>query len=193
MSARLPADQRDPVWTSSLVGPGCATTTYAATLVRSDLFPRRDHRMANAPRAMADNAANRSAATFAPVKARVPCGGDAVVAKVPVDPPAPGDAPVAPVTPDPTGVAPAAPTAPAAPGVPLAVGVVGVPPPPAGVPGVVGPGVVGPGVVGPGVVGPGVVGTVVVVVGVGAAATKLLVKVVVQVTVLPPPLAEPLH
>jgi hypothetical protein len=97
-----------------------------------------------------------------------------MVAVLPVDPPAPGDEPVAPVTPEPTAVV--VPTEPAVPpgdaGGLVGVGV------PVGVVGVVG-------------VVVGVVGSVVVVVG--AAAVKSLVKLVEQVTVLPPPLAEPLH
>ena len=107
-----------------------------------------------------------------------------VTADVPVEPPAPAAEPVVPVTPEPTVL-----PVPAA--APLPAGVVApepvVPPVPDGAVGVV-PGTVG--VVDVGTV-VGVVGIVVVVVG--DAAMKLLVNVVIQVTVLPPPLEEPLH
>jgi hypothetical protein len=107
-----------------------------------------------------------------------------------VVPAAPAAVPVLPVTPEPTpafgAVEPAAgvPAGLAVPPVPE-VGAVGVLVGVGGVPGVVG--VVG--------VVVGVVGAlgIVVVVVVGTAAKKLLVKLTVQVTVLPPPLAEPLH
>jgi hypothetical protein len=103
-----------------------------------------------------------------------------VTADVPVEPPAPAAEPVLPVTPEPVAVA-----------VPLPAGVVPpapvVPPVPDGAVGVV-PGTVG--VVDVGTV-VGVVGIVVVVVG--DVAMKLLVNVAIQVTVLPPPLEEPLH
>lgn len=108
--------------------------------------------------------------------------------EVPVEPPAPAAEPVRPVTPEPTAPAPPAPVPVVVPlpgAAPLAGAVAPVPvvpPVPDGVVGVV-VGVTG------GVVG--VVGRVVVVVG--AAAMKLFVSVVMQVTVLPPPLEEPLH
>jgi hypothetical protein len=111
-----------------------------------------------------------------------------VTADVPVEPPAPAAEPVVPVTPEPTLLPVPVPVA--AP-LPLPAGVVApepvVPPVPDGVVGVV-PGTVGVVDVGTLV---GVVGIVVVVVG--DAAMKLLVNVVIQVTVLPPPLEEPLH
>jgi hypothetical protein len=158
----------------SILDPRCHKFSVAAPRTEA----RRRRRMPNAmaiPAPVSEAAAShKRSSLWACAAPPNPVWGEptgTTVANVPVDPPAPGDAPVTPVTPEP----PAAPAA-------GAVGVVVPPPPLAPAAGVVGV-----------VVGVGVVGVVVVVGVVGAAATKLLVNVVAHVTVLPPPLDEPLH